>query len=78
MIENPILMTQAACGSPVRLAIAELGLVQQDEIRERAKKLQEFFANDYPLFIDLVLNRKTPAAATVSRLRARRYPIPMI
>ena len=67
------------------MAIAASGLVQQDEILERVKKLQELFANDpdvarivprfaedwsgdYSLFIDVVLNSKTPTAATVSRL----------
>ena len=67
------------------MAIVASGLVQQDEIRERVKKLQELFANDpevaridhrfaedwsgdYSLFIEVVLKRKTPTAATLSRL----------
>ena len=67
------------------MAIVASGLVQQDEIRERVKRLQQLFANDpevaridhrlaedwsgdYSLFIDVVLNRKTPNAAIVLRL----------
>lgn len=67
------------------MAIVASGLVQQDEIRERVKKLEELFANDpevarivhrldedwsgdSSLFIDVVLIKRTPAAATVSRL----------
>ena len=67
------------------MPIVASGLVQQDEIQERVKKLQELFANDpevarivyrlaedwsgdYSLFIEVILNSKTPAAATVSRL----------
>jgi len=67
------------------MPIVASGLVQQDEIRERVKRLQELFANDpevaridhrlaedwsgdYSLFIDVVLTRKTPDAATVLRL----------
>ena len=67
------------------MAIVASGLVHQDEIRERVKRLQELFANDpevaridhrlaedwsgdYSLFIDVVLNRKTPDAAILLRL----------
>ena len=67
------------------MAIVASGLVQQDEIRERVKRLQEIFASDpevarivhrlaedwsgdYSLFIDVILNRKAPAPATVSRI----------
>ena len=67
------------------MAMVASGLVQQDEIRERVKKLEELFANDpevarivhrfaedwsgdYSVFIEVVLNSKTPVAATVTRL----------
>ena len=67
------------------MALVASGLVQEDEIRERVKQLQELFANDpdvaridhrlgedwsgdYSLFLDVVLNSKTPSAATVVRL----------
>jgi len=67
------------------MSILASGLVQQDEIRERVRQLQELFVNDpevaridhrlaedwsgdYSLFIDVVLKRKTPPAATVLRL----------
>lgn len=67
------------------MAIVASGFVQQDEIRERVKRLQELFATDPEvsridhhlaadwsgddsLFINVVLNGKTPAAAIVLRL----------
>ena len=70
------------------MAIVSSGLIHQDEIRERVKRLQELFAKDpevaridhrlaedwsgdSSLFIDVVLNRRTPNAATVLRLSER-------
>ncbi len=67
------------------MSIVASGLVEQDKIRERVKRLEELFVNepeiaridhhlaedwsgDYSLFINVVLNRKKPNTATVSRL----------